>query len=342
MQDQVNIQVEAIKALTREIPLNDFGLPTGVYRTDLLPFHDYVPKGANGSNGAGANGNGAVVDGTFVDTTDLVVLDVEDDADLSVASVLPLEGEIYRIAGFPAKSLRGAFVPLQFDEGFPAFIDGSPFWSRLEFEPLEAFEAFQKYTQMQQGTTASETEEDYDGTEASGLRSISALVSLLHPSGEVIALLDMYQTYYHLYYWGLRAHAYDLFRVAQHHKQQELRAVETQDEHYIMARRLRHKLMKYFENEEDFWDLMTPKVGIDMLKTLVGLERISAGVPAAGPSTTEHEVGKPFEVILKSVANVGRLTASATINEEGEVLDKALRDPAATEVLQELIIRQGI
>ena len=338
MQDQVNIQVEAIKALTREIPLNDFGLPTGVYRTDLLPFHDYVPKGANGANGAHINGNGNGAN------TDLAVIDVEDSAECGDASVLPLETEpqTYRIAGFPAKSLKGAFVPLQFDEGFPAFNDGNPFWARLEFEPLEAFEAFQKYTQMQQGTAASETDEDYDGSEASGLRSISSLVSVLHPNGEVLVLLDMYQTYYHLYYWGLRAHAYDLFRVAQHHKSQELRAVESQDEHYIMARRLRHKLMKYFDNEEDFWDLMTPKVGIDMLKTLIGLERISAGLPAAGPSTAERETGKPFEVILKSVANVGRLTASATINEEGEVLDKALKDPAATEVLQELIIRQGI
>ena len=37
--------VIAIRQLTAELPLNDFGLPTGIYRTDLLPFHEYIPPG---------------------------------------------------------------------------------------------------------------------------------------------------------------------------------------------------------------------------------------------------------------------------------------------------------
>ncbi len=47
---QEDLQVEALRALQAEIPLNDFGLPTGIYRTDLLPFHDYHPESRSKSS----------------------------------------------------------------------------------------------------------------------------------------------------------------------------------------------------------------------------------------------------------------------------------------------------
>jgi hypothetical protein len=47
--------------------------------------------------------------------------------------------------------LRAAYVPLNYDCGFPMQDDGRPFWERfLQFEPLDAFVAFQAY--LQQGT----------------------------------------------------------------------------------------------------------------------------------------------------------------------------------------------
>ena len=42
---QPDFTVMAIRQLTAELPLNDFGLPTGIYRTDLLPYHEYIPPG---------------------------------------------------------------------------------------------------------------------------------------------------------------------------------------------------------------------------------------------------------------------------------------------------------
>jgi len=184
-------------------------------------------------------------------------------------------------------------------------------------------------------------DEEYDGSDATGTRNISTLASNLFPDNQLLLMTQKFQEYYHLYYWGMRAHAYDLYRIAQYRTQQELRAVETQDEHYVQTRRLRHRLMQYMNDEEDFWDMMTPKTGIDMFKTITSLERVSAGLPAGGPIADDTKRGQPFEVTMRTVAQTNRRVESNVISEEGEVLDKALEDPNATEILQELIIKTG-
>jgi len=333
-------QVQAIRALSSEIPLNDFGMPTGIYRTDLLPYHNYR---------LGAPIEEPIEEGVLIEHSTLSTGSGEDsDFNLDLTSGLHTEREIYRIAGFPAEELHGAFMPLQFDEGFPAFDNGQPFWSRLEYEPSDAFEAFQKYIHMGLGTPGTIPDYDdldatYNGTQASGLRNISILVADNFPDNEILRMVQRYQQYFHLYYWGMRAHAYDLYRIAQYRTQQELRMVETQDEHYVQTRRLRHRLMQYMNDEEEFWDMMTPKTGLDMFKTLTSLERVSAGLPASGPASeaTEGNRGTPFEVTLRSVAQTNKRIQKNVINEDGEALDRALEDPDATEILQELIIKTG-
>jgi len=330
----VSHQVDAIRSLTTEIPLNDFGMPTGIYRTDLLPFHDYEPA----NQPLPMDPSTLLLEGTTTEDPSV--------SEFSLTSV-PQEEEpkIYRIAGFPARALHGAFMPLQFDEGFPAFDNGQPFWSRLDYEPSDAFEAFQKYLQMSLGRASTiegtGEDEEYDGSDATGTRNISTLASNLFPDNQLLLMTQKFQEYYHLYYWGMRAHAYDLYRIAQYRTQQELRAVETQDEHYVQTRRLRHRLMQYMNDEEDFWDMMTPKTGIDMFKTITSLERVSAGLPAGGPIADDTKRGQPFEVTMRTVAQTNRRVESNVISEEGEVLDKALEDPNATEILQELIIKTG-
>jgi hypothetical protein len=81
-----------------------------------------------------------------------------------------------------------------------------------------------------------------------------------------------------------------------------------------------------------------------MLKTLTQLERISAGVPAAGPQQKEETGGgKTFELAFRTIAQDQHAasTDGVTIDEDGDVLEQALDDPAATKILQELIIKSG-
>ena len=331
-----NHTIDAVRQLTDELPLNDFGLPVGIYRCDLLPFHDYVPSASKLDVQPHESSEGS-------SNQEVVVCPaIASDGDPSVPSV----PDVYRIAGFPAKSLNQAFVPLQYDEGFPAFSDGSPFWGRLEYEPQDTFYAFDRYLKMPLGAPRDlEKDESDPGTPATGTRSLNALVSQIHPlltDTELLLQIDKYHEDFHLYYWGMRAHAYDLFRVAQHQKQQELRQLETQDEHYIDARKIRGRLLQYMTSEEEFWDLMTPKVASDLLKSTTQLERISAGLPASGPMSEQNEkTHAPFEMTFRTIAQTSRPRVRATTNEDGEVLSKALEDPVATELLQELVIKSG-
>ncbi len=334
--------VNAIKALTHELPLNDFGLPVGIYRADLLPFHDYVPSDLTRSLRPVASDNGEESSSTeLIKQLPCEVQLTEDSKPSNGAN--GTNGE-YRIAGFLAKSLNQAFVPLQYDEGFPAFSDGRMFWDRLECEPHDTYLAFDQYLKMPLGRPG-DSDEDDPGEAASGTRSLSTLIARLHPNLSNTALLlriEAYREYFYLYYWGMRAHAYDLFRVAQHQKQQELRQLETQDEHYVDARKIRSRLMKYMASEEEFWDLMTPKVASDLLKQTTQLERISAGIPAGGPAMIKDDDERrhqPFEIAFRSIAQTSRPQVRATEEADGEALSKALEDPEQTRVLQELIIR---
>lgn len=378
---------EIMRRLTAELPLNDFGLPTGIYRSDLLPLHLYVEPGLGQSgtqlledqSGDLARRNPDLPEPSE-DQADPTSLSLSENASDetpiepagSIDPLLILQGGIfpsgdgepgskrrqdvalsqpkavtngeYTIAGFPWGPLQKAFVPLHYDEGFPSFDNGAAFWDKMPFEPMEAYQAFQRYCQMARGRSPNyEDDEDY-GEPASGTRSISILVSRMYPNADdtlILSTIDRFKEYSHLYYWGQRVRSYDLFRIAQFRQQQELRAIETQDDHYIQARKLRHRLAQYMESEEEFWDLMTPKVAMDMLKQLTTLERISAGVPATGPQTESESRGQSFEVALKTVAQTHSGQKRNTFDEDGNVLDSALDDPAATEILQQLIIKTG-
>ena len=106
------------KELQESTPTNQYQLPDGFYRCDLLASID--------------------LDDQLEDTTE----------------VEQLEGPGYSPSGpndtALKKSLkscaRHAYVPLDYSEGFPALQhDGTPFWYQLPHEAKEAFDAFQYY-----------------------------------------------------------------------------------------------------------------------------------------------------------------------------------------------------
>jgi hypothetical protein len=149
----------------------------------------------------------------------------------------------------------------------------------------------------------------------------------------------------------MRAKAYDLFKVAQFRKQQEIRAIQVQDDHFLMARRLMIRLGQYFNDEELFWDMLTPKVGVDMLKTLTQLQRVSVGLPAGGPLTAGHfgggagggvlgGTGLSMELLLRQVAQVNNpIVEVSEVDTDEDILSKALDDPEMISSAQDLIIK---
>jgi hypothetical protein len=233
---------------------------------------------------------------------------------------------------------------LSFEEGFPTMPDGRPFWERLEHESPEAHLCMQAYLQMPLVNN--------------GTRNLNELPEIMQKNN----LLDTqelpletftakFRMMFQTYCWHFRTRAYDLYKVAAHRKQVEYRALETQDGHFALARKLMTRLTTYFTDEEEFWDMMTPKVAIDMLKTLTLMQRVATGLPGMSPPTDKHAVdaqGATFEMILRSLAQ--RANPNFGVNgleviEGGgnsQLASRVLDDPHTTQLAQELILRMSI
>ncbi|PHR96680.1 MAG: hypothetical protein COA78_28490 [Blastopirellula sp.] len=392
--EQEELQVKAINDLRSHIHMNSMSLPTGFYRVDMLPFHDYVTSGDNilplrpltkeekDAEDAKINHSERVSIRQDEPAADKehVYTELDDELDdeeeiafdpitkepISYMDTTPIErvhplivfddtvqADVeedtgpYRIAGFVADDLQLAFVFLDYKQGYPTFENGDPFWSNLKFEPQDAFQAFQQYLYMTTSKrlatpfvdTSDEASEPVSS--ASGLRSIADLATTMERElVKLDSLKAQLQIWSQLYYWDWRAQAYDMFRVVEHRSQQELRAIETQDSHYIMARTLSEKAMNFI-NSEDFTELLTPKVALDMIRMSSNLERVSAGLSASGPGTNYvPPTVISAEMTLRQVANGSQTVDEIDMGDGSSlIIDGALANAEETGTLQALILR---
>ena len=405
--EQQTTAVNAIRDLSSHIPQNDLGMPTGFYRPDLLPFHDYIKPSSKSVTELNESRKTEIMHDLEVDGPQLYNIrndDLEssvpvallpegfghelvqelDDEDYDDNDGIPLEmrrledekyvasqlrapkpsdssrmmvpikakpvipeeevDEEKRIAGFLPADLDQAFEWLSYDEGFPTQRTGLPFWDRLAYETPEAYKMFTIYLQM--GTEAL-TESNTGNS-----RSIASLVQAhtnTNDSAETTQeLLENIQELYTLYYWRARTTAYDMFRVAEYRRSMELRAVEVNNNHYLRAGKLLSRLDEYFQDDEGFWEEVTPKVAVDMLKTVSQIERLSAGMSAmnadSGGGGKDGPGVQSLEVHLRQQAHNQQqqqhtLGDDTVINGETGMIERVLSDPEVAGAAQELIIK---
>ncbi len=363
-------QVLAIKELRETIPVNEFSLPSGIYRPDFLPVDkerplEYIPR----------ERTEFLVDistdipmSTFIGNLPQHLIDEwvrRKELQLEEARVKDSSRAVVGDApsfGFTRADLRVAWVPLSYSEGFPTLPTGIPFWEQLPYEPPEAFMALEVYLTI-------------PTIEKRGVRRLDEVPELLgaaarasgygHTSG---ISMESLVGYYDLYYWKDRTKAYDLFRTAHYRKKSEERALQLMDDHYFRSESLLKRLSSYMEDEEEFWSLMTPKVAIDFFKTLTQMQRVSVGLPAAAPAS-EGPVGRDglrkgtpttLEGLMKQLAlqdqvgvlggdldeasDVEKQQMMEQIRREEEeraqrlLISKTLMDPAMVEKAQALIV----
>jgi len=337
-----------IRRLMKRVPENAFGLPEGFYRSDLIPAdlllpqdgglpQDQYPNG--GTNSAGLlpltplpNGAQSPVLSEELPPA-LEVLEptsgngtLNPDIELDVGGPLPTvtsaTAELDRI-------LEVAYVPLSYDEGFPALPDGRPFWSQLEFESLAALTAFEAY--LDQGRM--------------GARQLFKLENIDSIAATMAELQEMFD----VNYWKARARAFDLFEEAARRRARERAGIELEHQHGVIAESLLQKLVMYFEQEDEegnnmFLELLTPKVAIDTLGKVVGIARMSHGLSATGGSVNKNgqpQAGgvTPVEVTIRQMAKADGLDPSKIGRENNAALEAVLRDPDATMMLQEIVIK---
>ncbi|KKL46560.1 hypothetical protein LCGC14_2344340, partial [marine sediment metagenome] len=168
MRKVVRRKIEVVKAAASTLPLNSFGLPDGYYRPDLLPT-TLLPEHSDvtGSLPVADAINDVLPSGCPLEGDPVTTeTDASSDADNDASSIGNQESQELTVTNGARESildrqvLQNAYTPLMYDEGFPTQPDGRPFWDRLEFEAVEAFEAFKVY--LNQGRAGARQVYDLD------------------------------------------------------------------------------------------------------------------------------------------------------------------------------------
>lgn len=270
---------KAIQALVSKTAVNNFSLPEGFYRADLLP------------------------------------------GSIDLDTISPLSSDI-----------AVAYQPLSYVEGYPT-LDGNPFWTQLPHEHINAYTCFQVY--LEQGKQGAR--QLYLVMEDERVRSLPT----------VIKLADL-QEWFHLYYWTHRTRAHDLFYAAHRQRMRAMRAIEAEDDQYIIAERLINLCCEYLdENEEELKENMTPKAFTELLKTAIQTQRVSLSLPLNGgaqkdesaPATTSIEVGMRQIAQKSGMTNEAAQEASNTEEQRVSRLHELMKDPEALGLAQQLIVK---
>src|SRR5256885_1255922 len=284
-----------------------------------------------------------------------------------VAARIPLTSEhlpvgFYRVDLLPMSKpnsaeeemlqVRNAYSDLSFEYGYPTLPDGRPFWHKLDFEPSFCYGAFQIYLENSStsGANSSGPREVSELSENAELLQLATQIKGRQESEKVSPseLFAELTEYYHLYFWRARSKAYDIYKEAAYRHAKLKRQMSTEDVHYNLAVNLLQQLKEKVLEAPDFFEEMSPKTAIDLLGKLVAIQRVSAGLPAAGPlATKEAPEETSFEMILRSIAQKagGNGVNSSTYDQEGRpigsrgILNSVLEDKTATDMLQEVIIR---
>ena len=328
-------QTSLIRDLSERTKRNQFGLPEGIYRCDLLTANqsanggDHAPAllnegesqvdygslvidlsdGHSGRDGPNIASNGSTKGHDEPDPQ--LASKADEGAASDVPMVVPLR---------VSTENHIAYVSISYVEGFPTLPNNMPLWLRFDWEPPEAFQAFEAYRE-------------------SGKDRARQLASL---EVDTVNGYDTsnYADLFWLYYWADRARAYDLFRTAEFRKRQYNRALELDDDHYLKAAKLFNVACEYIDSE-DFIDQLTPKAAIDLLKVAAQLQRVSVGLPAQAPAEAAKREGMSIEVILENLAQSGAVAKhpeATVIDEAGYQLDRLLADPEQAALAQRLII----
>lgn len=228
---------------------------------------------------------------------------------------------------------QAALIELDYSQGYACFPNGDSIWAQMPHEGADEYRAFQHFLEMPRV--------DADGHRPSApVRQLNLLKPITGMDSTALLSLS-YQ-----YYWPERARAYDLFRIASHVRQKELRTQSVEDTHFIRAQ-------KYIDYAETFLEgvfsdpehfELTPKEAFDMMHKMMQMQRLSVGLSPNGAHAGKDEnrtpANAPLELILRTIARNAGVADSDSKN-AGQLTQELMKDPEALMQAQELIIRMG-
>lgn len=349
--------------MTRLLP-NEYGMPEGYYRADLLPDattdvltqaaeQDEVapapspspdpssspspsPEPTSGSRMRATNGgsssSSSSSSGTLVPSSPGSPMEIYDAAVNGDPTHAQVVGEA--IARLDPRMIQMAFVPLSYDNGFPTQSNGNAFWGRLEHEHPVAQGLFVQYLEMPFSAANG----------AMGVRDLGRLTAEASREDASFALTykDIREMS-RLYCWHQRAKAYDLFQVAQRRHVRAQRVLQADDDFYLMAVRLANVAEQYIMTPE-FMEGLTPKTALDTLKTAQQLMRASLGQPPNGMAPNQ-QVAQQTNIHVTDVHTQMKQVAQEASAGDGrdddsdDIFDDILEDPETAANAQALILK---
>lgn len=242
--------------------------------------------------------------------------------------------------GFPAYFVRSDLLPsnlrtltqgdveaacetLVYWEGYPTMTNGVAFWHRLPHEPYDGYLLFTQYI---------------DQVETVGIRQLDLLAASTGEEQDKITNL------YHEYLWASRARAHDIFCSAAEQKRRILLTRKTENKHLNVAGALFDKLLERFHGENADWmDELNAKEAIEVLETLVKIQRLSLGLTGANASSLPKNPipdGADTESIIRHITR-GAGIGVARETDFIEKLRALTEDSEAGMALQEVILKVG-
>lgn len=208
-----------------------------------------------------------------------------------------------------SEQLTSATIYLGYHQGYPTVKGEAPFWSKLEWESQNGFEAFLQYIDQ------------------AGARTLHSMVNL-EPG--------LLREWYHQNYWHLRAVAFDAFQAAHHARLRERRIFEVEDQHYTRSKKLFDKVAAHLENvsEDELKEISFDKLA-GALEKISRVQRTAVGLSSTGKDGAA--VGQSsVEVVMRQIAERSAPTRKVEDNVDMDIL---LSDPEALQQAQELIIK---
>jgi hypothetical protein len=348
-----SVKSQFMRKLSERIPQTGEGHPAGFFRSDLIPDIDTIilcdndadndkqdeqPKGATQLEGTAAS---------VTESSEGTTRGGEEPQQLC-SPIGAASETVYgvkltnQITSRFYKDAQAAYVELNYDQGFPVLPSGETFWNKLNCEPGYAYGAFKVFLEAQDS-----------GPRTLALvlqhQEIQMFLSSAFPNSSSAEHLYYLREWYYQFYWQVRAKAFDLFKEAEYRHRRVQRAMNVEGEHYVMAQKLLDRVMPYVIEDKRFMEELTPATAISALKTVVEVQRISAGLYARGPLPSAPDPGlesSDFEMIMRSVSkkNNAQLTVDQqgrVVNEQQALLQSALDDPSTANLMQEVIIRMS-
>ena len=236
-------------------------------------------------------------------------------------------------------------VPPQFHEltyidNYPITPIGTPFWERLEGEPLSAYEAFRMFRdwpfeegQMrevlsgeQRKTKGLNSQKYHDAAVVSGTAHPLRSRALEELARELDVPFPTLNALAGLYCWRYRALAYDQYRERERDREIKRQAREVEVYHGRLARNLLAKVEEAMDEVEA--EELTPQMMLEWMKQGVQLERISHRMDPTKP-TPSPVTASDVKEERQEAAYMEALKAARTKEERLALLEaKRLADEA--------------